>query len=82
MGGRGRSRLYGGRGRDRIVGGGGDDAIAGGFANSIIRGGTGNERILAVNGRIDRIDCGPGRDSARVDAGDRVRRCENVKRTD
>ena len=31
---------------------------------------------LAVNGRPDRIDCGPGRDRATVDADDTTTRCE------
>ena len=62
-------------------GGSGNDAIAGGLSNSIIRGGSGADRILAVNGRRDRINCGPGRDRATVDAQDSVNNCEVVVST-
>ena len=56
---------------DRIVAGAGDDLICGGG---------GNDRLVGGPGR-DRIDCGPGRrDVAVAGPGDRVRRCERVKR--
>ena len=38
-----------------------------------------NDRVAGGAGR-DRIDCGRGRDHAVVGAGDRVRRCERVRR--
>ena len=39
----------------------------------------GNDRVAGGAGR-DRIDCGRGRDHAVAGAGDRVRRCERVRR--
>ncbi len=62
--------LAGGRGDDRIAGGAGDDRLAGGPGDDRISGGPG----------ADSVDCGPGADVARVDAADRVRGCESVKR--
>jgi hypothetical protein len=44
------------------------------------RGGRGKDRIKAANRIAERIDCGPGRDSARVDRTDSLRRCERVTR--
>jgi hypothetical protein len=29
---------------------------------------------------VDTVDCGPGRDTATVDSGDRVRNCERLRR--
>jgi hypothetical protein len=42
--------------------------------------GAGNDRILSVDGQRDKIDCGPGRDEAIVDAVDRARRCQIIVR--
>jgi hypothetical protein len=36
--------------------------------------------IITAGAFVDRVNCGPGRDSAVVDSSDRVRNCENVKR--
>ena len=36
-------------------------------------------RISARDGRRDRVDCGSGRDSARIDKKDRVRACETQR---
>jgi Ca2+-binding RTX toxin-like protein len=70
-GGPGRDILRGGRGNDRLVAGGGHNRLLGG---------RGNDRLKAVNGKRDRVDCGRGRDRARVDVFDRVRGCERVRR--
>jgi len=42
--------------------------------------GAGKDRIFSVDGQLDTIDCGPGRDEAIVDAVDRVRHCQIVVR--
>jgi Ca2+-binding RTX toxin-like protein len=80
FGGAGRDRLIGDEGNDSLDGGPGNDSISGGSGIDRIEGGTGNDRISAVDRRRDTIDCGPGRDTARVDRGDRVKRCERVIR--
>ena len=88
-GGPGADRLNGGPGSDRLRGGGGNDALAGGRGRdrltggggrNNLSGGAGNDRVDTRNRRRDRVDCGPGRDRARVDRSDRVRRCERVRR--
>ncbi len=65
-------RLYGGPGNDRLVGGGDHDRLVGG---------SGRDLILARDGGIDSIFCGPGRDTVRADNDDRVAgNCEDVSR--
>jgi len=67
-----RDLLHGLAGDDRIAGRGGEDDL---FA------GPGNDVLLARDGRVDRVDCGPGRDSVIADPRDRVARsCERVSR--
>lgn len=47
----------------------------------VFKGGPGNDRIRAVDGIPERIDCGTGgEDRATVDRRDRVRSCEHVTR--
>lgn len=41
-------------------------------------GGAGRDRIVTNGSQADRVDCGSGRDSAKVDEHDSVRRCERV----
>ena len=86
-GGQGTDRLYGGRGNDRLFGGPGGDWLYGGKGKDRMYGnagknryfgGAGNDRIYARNGKADRINCGRGRDVARVDNVDRVKGCEKV----
>jgi len=78
----GRDELRGGRRADRLNGGGGKDQVvdrSGG--RDRLYGSGGNDVVKANKGGRDRIDCGPGgRDKAIVDARDRVRGCERVKR--
>ena len=76
----GNDLLIGGPGRDRISGGRGNDRLRAGPGRNRLRGGAGNDRLNAVNGKIDRVNCGSGRDRARVDSFDRVRGCERVRR--
>jgi Ca2+-binding RTX toxin-like protein len=69
-------RLFGGPGEDRLVGGRGDDRFDGGRGRDVIRGGPGDDTFRARDGEPDRIDGGPGIDSGRFDAADRVRGVE------
>ncbi len=78
-----------GSGNDRASGGGGDDIIgggrkkdrlAGGAGVDQLFGGAGRDAINAVDGVADVVDCGGGRDSARVDSVDQVSNCEAVTR--
>ena len=79
-GGAGRDRLKGGGGRDRLRGGNAADRLNGGKGKNRYSGGRGNDRIRAVNGRRERVNCGPGNDRAVVDAADRAVGCETVRR--
>jgi hypothetical protein len=81
LGGLGNDRIFGGSGTDSISGGPGDDHITPGPGRDRASAGAGNDRITSADGRRDVIDCGPGRDTATVDAIDRVRRCENSSST-
>jgi Ca2+-binding RTX toxin-like protein len=76
----GNDRLFGNAGNDLLVGGPGRDRLRGGAGRNRLRGGSGSDRLNAVNGRRDRVNCGKGRDTARVDSFDRVRGCEHVRR--
>jgi Ca2+-binding RTX toxin-like protein len=89
-GGDGSDRLFGDSGNDLIAGGNGNDTISGGSGNDKINGGqgknrvsggTGNDNISAANGRVERINCGSGRDKVRADRRDRLRGCESVRRS-
>jgi hypothetical protein len=75
-GGSGRDRLSGGAGNDRLIGGSGNDVLIGGAGRNTYSGGAGNDTIRAKNGKVDKIDCGKGRDIAFVDKRDKVKHCE------
>jgi Ca2+-binding RTX toxin-like protein len=88
-GGAGDDSLNGGNGNDTITGGPGKDAIVGdataGYCTLIGSFGScktpwGNDTINAQDGEPDNIDCGPGTDTANVDAVDVVANCETVNR--
>jgi Ca2+-binding RTX toxin-like protein len=79
-GGSSRDRLLGGSGNDRLLGGKGNDRLTGGSGKNRYSGGAGNDRIFAHNGKVDTINCGSGRDVARVDRADKVSGCERVIR--
>ncbi|MDA0181085.1 hypothetical protein OJ997_12325 [Solirubrobacter phytolaccae] len=81
IGGSGNDRLSGGAGADRLFGGAGNDVIVTGTGRDRVSAGPGNDRVDA-RGRKGRqiIDCGPGRDTVRLNRGDRQRRCEKVLR--
>jgi len=78
-GGKGNDRLSGGGGNDLLLGGRGNDRLAGGTGRDDLRGEAGNDILDARDGKADRIDCGPGKDKAAVDAIDKlVRGCERI----
>jgi Ca2+-binding RTX toxin-like protein len=76
----GNDRLRGGAGADCLFGGGGRDHLDGGAGVDTYDAGDGRDTLVAVDGRAERVDCGSGRDTARVDRVDRVTGCERVKR--
>jgi len=65
----GRNVLAGYRGKDRIIGNAGKDTLLGGKDD---------DRLHALDGERDDVDCGKGEDRAIVDAMDEVRNCEEV----
>ena len=86
----GRDTLRGGRGNDRLDGGPSGDVLDGGAGNDTIIdrkgankavGGAGDDTIDVRNGKRDVIDCGGGRDRAKVDRIDRPKRCERITRS-
>jgi Ca2+-binding RTX toxin-like protein len=74
----GDDRLTGGAGYDRLTGGPGADRLDGGTGRNAYDAGPGDDRIAARNGSDETVLCGPGRDSVRADAGDRLHGCERV----
>lgn len=76
----GRDVLRGQGGNDCLYGEGGSDELVGGSGADRLHGGAGNDFLDARDGRRDTLDCGRGRDKARVDRADRVKRCERVLR--
>ena len=73
--------IEGGFGQDYVDGGPGDDIISGTQDADVVQDGPGNDRIDAVDGAIDRIDCGEGNDIVSVDPNDViVGNCEDVRR--
>lgn len=77
----GDDRLSGGSGRDTLSGGAGTDLLIGGTGGDRVFGGSGGDRLSLVDGSRDTADCGTGsRETATADRGDRVRRCERVRR--
>jgi Ca2+-binding RTX toxin-like protein len=88
-GGAGDDQLSGGFGNDTIAGGSGRDDIGGDRTAACAYGplfgsctiGSGNDTIYAQDGERDTIDCGPGSDTAYVDAADVVTGCESVHAT-
>jgi hypothetical protein len=74
----GGDRLTGSAKANTIDGGAGADVIDGRDGADHVYGGDGNDIVAARDGTVDWIDCGPGRDRATVDRGDRTRGCELV----
>jgi Ca2+-binding RTX toxin-like protein len=78
-GGRGEDRLKGRGGKDCVFGGSGNDKAGGGPGKDKLAGGSGNDTIKARDGKKDKLNCGGGNDSAKVDAKDTIKKCEDVK---
>lgn len=75
-GGAGDDTLGGGEGDDSLLGGDGADRLTGGSDDDRISGGAGPDRVFARDRKPDRVNCGGGRDVARLDRIDRRRSCE------
>jgi Ca2+-binding RTX toxin-like protein len=72
--------IAGAGGKDVLMGGPGRDKIFGGKKFDHILGGVGSDTIMARDNRPDTIECGPGRDVARVDrVEDGVYDCEELR---
>jgi Ca2+-binding RTX toxin-like protein len=81
LGAPGDDAITGDRGTDTINGEAGDDVINGNLDADVLAGGEGDDRIQAVGGGFDRIDCGPGQDTVFADVDDAVNAsCEQVRR--
>ena len=76
----GNDTLRGLAGDDCLDGGAGNDRLTGGAGHDVLKGGPGNDFLNAADGQRDIVDCGSGRDRARVDRMDKVRGCERVIR--
>ena len=80
----GRGRIDGTRFRglpDRICGRRGRDLIHPLGGRDLVEAGSGNDSVYAVDGYLDRITCGKGRDLVRADVEDKVARdCERIVR--
>jgi len=66
--------------RHKIVGTNGPDRIRGSEVPDLIRARAGADFVNARGGLGDKVNCGRGRDRAKVGANDIVRRCEKVIR--
>lgn len=82
-GGDGNDLIRGGRGGDVIDAGAGNDRIYAGRGADVIDAGEGDDvaRVLARDGRVDRVHCGPGRDTIWLQETERDEHvnCEVVK---
>ena len=76
----GPDRLLGHAGADFLYGGAGPDILFGGSGRDRLYGGDGNDLLFSTadDGVADIVDCGAGRDTARVRDGDLTRGCERV----
>jgi hypothetical protein len=64
-------RLYGGLGHDHLYAGNGEDIVDAGRGRDFI--------VVSGDGRVDRVRCGPGRDTVHADPVDRVAAdCERI----
>jgi predicted outer membrane repeat protein len=76
----GKDRINGDGGKDKVAGGAGKDRIKGGNAKDGIKGNGGKDKINSIDRTVDKVDCGGGKDTAKVDSIDRVsRNCEVIR---
>lgn len=84
FGGEGDDTIYGGSGNDQVTGDGGADNLFGDYSTCCTN--NGNDKVFAVDGVADAINCGGGADTLEADtldvvAGDGLQVCESVTRT-
>ena len=81
FGGRGKDVLHGNLGNDRLTGHSGDDRLIGHGGRNRLFGNAGDDALIADRNRrgVDLVHGGRGRDTARIDRGDRVRRVERIR---
>jgi len=76
------SRLDGGPGADTLRGGDAPDTVDPGVGTDVVEGNGGADTVLAQDGELDTVACGPGTDAVQADAFDVIAAdCENVTRT-
>jgi hypothetical protein len=81
IGGPGNDRASGGDGDDTLSGGTGDDRLKGNAGKNRYSGGAGDDKVKAVNGVKEKVNCGGGKhDRATVDPRDKTKHCETVVR--
>jgi hypothetical protein len=66
--------------RHKIIGTNHADSIKGSHAPDLVRARAGVDHVYTVGGQSDVVNCGRGRDVAKVDDSDITRRCEKVIR--
>jgi Ca2+-binding RTX toxin-like protein len=79
LGKRGNDRLHGNKGNDCLRGGKGRDRLAGGPGIDNYSGGAGRDRIAAGDGESEVVNCGKGKDRARIDRTDKPVGCEKKR---
>lgn len=62
----GNDSLYGKSGADKLLGGPGDDRLRGDGGQDKLMGGAGDDLLLAKDGVVDKVNCGPGADDIAV----------------
>lgn len=62
----GNDSLYGRSGADKLVGGRGDDRLRGDGGRDKLVGDAGDDLLLAQDGAVDKVDCGPGADDIAI----------------
>ena len=73
----GKDRINGGEAKDALSGGAGDDKLRGAGANDRLKGNAGDDKINSVDAKVDKVNCGGGKDEATVDLIDKVaKNCE------
>jgi Ca2+-binding RTX toxin-like protein len=78
----GNDSITGNDGFNILSAGTGNDTIDAGAGNDVLLGGAGNDTLRARDGYADRVECGPGTDTAVVDTLDTLGGCETVDRAD
>lgn len=80
LGGAGADMIFPGPGRDKADGGEDADQIFDndGAGGNTLLGGDGDDALVSLDGAKDKLDCGPGNDSAIADPKDKVKNCEVV----